>query len=169
MSGPGRRYHRNPFCCMRPAHCCLSPTSTDCSSHLFIYVILRCSIELLREEFQPLYGGGPSQQIKTIKYKHAPIRELAANQPLPQRDLCYLQNGLGLRPSDSLQGPLRRNFEMSQVQVQPRSKGQSVSIKWTCSPRNERTRGVSMPGSMWIFSQSNSKPAMCELCALSVH
>ncbi|KAA8588594.1 hypothetical protein FQN60_009939 [Etheostoma spectabile] len=32
---------------------------------------------------------GPSQQIKNSKYKHAPIRELAANQPLPQR-ICVI-------------------------------------------------------------------------------
>lgn len=99
-----------PFCCMRRAYCCFPPTLTDYSFHLFIYVILHCRIELLREEFQPLYGGGPFTADKNSKYKHAPIRELAANQPLPQRDLCYLQSGLGLGLSDSLQGPMQKTL-----------------------------------------------------------
>lgn len=89
---------------------------------------------------------GPSQQIKTQKYKQSPIRELAADQPLPQRDPCYLQSGPGLRPSDSLLWPQRRTLRWSRSRCSRRPRGQSVSIKLTCFAQNERTRGVSMFG-----------------------
>lgn len=78
------------FSCLTRTHCYLS-------THLiwlflpFIYTQDLCGgIKLLREEFQPLYGGGPFTADKNSKYKHAPIRELASNQPPPQRDVCYL-------------------------------------------------------------------------------
>lgn len=92
------------------------PTFTDYFLHLFILRILCRGTGLLREKFQPAYGRGPFTADKNSKYKHAPIRELAADQPLPQRDLCYLQSGpRSLRPSDSQPRAQRRTFETGQV------------------------------------------------------
>lgn len=112
MSGPGEEIQSKPLCVACDGRtAALSPTLTDYSFHLFIYGILHCSIKLLREEFhQLLYGGGPFTGDKNSKYKHAPIRKLAANQPLPQRDVCYLQRGLSLTLSDSTQGLLEKTL-----------------------------------------------------------
>lgn len=99
-----------PFCRVWRTYRYLSTEPDDYSSHLFIYRILCCIIKLLWEKFQPLYDGDPFTADKNSKHKHAPIRELAAHQPLPQRDLCYLHSSLGLRPGDSLLGPLQRTL-----------------------------------------------------------
>lgn len=103
--GVFRRYHRRLFVACDGRSATFPPTLTDYTFHLFIYRLWCCSIELLREEFQPVHGAD-----KNSEYKHAPIRELAANQPLPQRDLRYLQSGRALRPSDSLLGPRQRTL-----------------------------------------------------------
>lgn len=112
-----------------------------------------------------MYGRALLTPDKNSKYKHAPIRELAANQPLPQSDLCYLQSSLGLSPSDSL-GTAGENFETSQVSVQPWPKGQSISIKLTLKMKEQE-----MFGSMCVASQSNPTLALCEplhfKCALN--
>lgn len=112
MSGPGEEMQSKPLCvAWNGRTAAFPPTLTDYSFHLFIYWILHCSIKLLREEFhKPLYGGGPFTGDKNSKYKHAPIRELAANQPLPQRDVCYLQWGLSLTLSDSTQALLKKTL-----------------------------------------------------------
>lgn len=49
------------------------PTLTDYSFHLFIYGILRCSIKLLRVEFQSLYSGGPFTADKTQSINTLPL------------------------------------------------------------------------------------------------
>lgn len=112
MSGPAEEIQSKPLCVACDGRTAtFPPTLTDCYLHLFIYGILHRSIKLSWEEFhQPLYGGGPFTADKNSKYKHGPIRELAANQPLPQRDVCYLQRGLSLTLSDSTQGPLQKTL-----------------------------------------------------------
>lgn len=92
----GRRYNRSVFL----LHCCLS-THLDWLTEVSTFYERNSSLCTVL------------QQIKTQKYKHAPIRDLAADQDSPQRDACYLQ---GL--SDSLwfnAGTAGEDVEMSQV------------------------------------------------------
>lgn len=113
-------------CDRRPAH--FPPTLTDYPFH-FVYLH---DLQLLKEKFQPLHEAvGPSQPIKTQSINTLPLGSSQTGSPLPRSGLCYLHTGLSLTLERFTAGTTVEDFEMSQVQLQPRSKGQSVSIKLT--------------------------------------
>lgn len=161
MSGRGRRYDRSPF--LLHATGALLPFHPPWPIIPFIYLFTwfcAAALSFYERNSSLCTVEGPSQQIKTQSINTLPLGNWRPTS-LYLKGICVICKAASVCVRVIHCGDCCRGlWDEPGLGV--------VSIKLTCSPENERTRGVGMFESMCIFSQSNPKLGMCELkCALN--